>query len=354
MNAAKSSQGMFITLSQTPNAKLTQANTSGVSSRRGKRKSKQAARKNGNTSEIEVKEARRPIKGKFFKRAGKYALDEAIKQERNEVEEQQLENIKTWHNKTVGAAPPLALAITLPQGQGQKRKREPSSLDPEGDEENTRPAKRQEWAFNIDPALLHLGGSGEASNAFVDSAPELGPLDPFVNSPRRPSEAPELPAQIHNPGAHEFEFGQHIDVSTIANEGSSGPDEETPLYMDPLAAAGPYYLNHPQLQAFAKEQLSDHEVDFRWIRPRSQMDEVSIRAALQYTRKDCRERLGVSTLDVPSTSWETYSHQYLEIQAFFRQLGGYLGGDEEVPSLVCLEAWDGGFDDWKAPSVELD
>ena len=305
-------------------------------------------------TEIEPDEAKRPNKGKSLNRARKHALGEPTRQKRNEVKGQRSERHKAQHNEIMGAAPLLALAIPLPQGQGRKRKREPSSLDPESEEENTRPAKRQEWASNIDPALLHLGSSGEASNAFVGSAPDFGPFDPFVNSPSRQSEVPELPEQIHNSDDQEFGFGQDSDISTITNEGSSGPVEETPLYMDPPAATGPYYLNAAQLQAFAEEQLLNHEVDFRWIRPRNQTDEVSIRAALQYTRKDCRERLGVQPLHVPSTPWETYSHQYLEMQAFFRQLWGYIAGAEEAPRLVCLEAWDGGFDGWKAPSVELD
>lgn len=41
---------MFITLSQTPIAKLTQENPSGVSSWRGRRKAKQAAKKNENAT----------------------------------------------------------------------------------------------------------------------------------------------------------------------------------------------------------------------------------------------------------------------------------------------------------------
>ncbi|MCJ1271473.1 hypothetical protein MMC22_011374 [Lobaria immixta] len=305
-------------------------------------------------TEIEADEARRPSKGKFLNRARRHALDNATRQKRNEVEEQRSGKSKARHKEIIGAAPLLALAIPLPQGQGRKRKREPSSLDPESEEKNTRAAKRQEWAFNIDPALLHLGSSGEASSAFVGSAPDFGPFDPFVNSPSRQSETPGLLEQIHSSDDQEFEFGQDSDVSTITDEGSSGPVEETPLYMDPPAATGPYYLNAAQLQAFAEEQLLSHEVDFRWIRPRNQTDEVSIRAAVQYTRKDCRERLGVQPLHVPSTPWETYSHQYLEMQAFFRQLWGYIAVGEEAPSLVCLEAWDGGFDGWKAPSADLD
>ena len=48
-------------------------------------------------------------------------------------------------------------------------------------------------------------------------------------------------------------YGQEFDVSTIANEDSGGPVEETPLYMDPPAATGPYYLSHAQLQALRRE-----------------------------------------------------------------------------------------------------
>ena len=263
-------------------------------------------------TEIEADEARRPNKGKFPNRVRKHALDESKRQKRNEIEEQRSEKLKARQNEIMGAAPLLPLAIPLPQGQGRKRKREPSSLDPESEEENTRSAKRQEWAFNIDPALLHVEGSVEASNAFVGSAPDFGPFDPFVNSPSRQNEIPELPEQIHNSDDQEFGFGQVSDVSKITNEGSRGSVEETPLYMDQLAATEPYYLNSDsaQLQAFAEKQLLSHEVDCCWVRPGNQMDEVSIRAALHYTREDCRERLGVKIR-------ETYSHQYLEIQAFF-------------------------------------
>lgn len=56
MNAAKSSHGMFITPSQTPNAKLTQATTSGVSSRRGTRKAKQAAKKDETSASLSAQQ----------------------------------------------------------------------------------------------------------------------------------------------------------------------------------------------------------------------------------------------------------------------------------------------------------
>lgn len=59
------------------------------------------------------------------------------------------------------------------------------------------------------------------------------------------------------------------------NEDRSGPVEETPLYIDPPAATGSYYLNHAKLQAFAEEQLSDSGVNFQFIRPLNEMDENS-------------------------------------------------------------------------------
>ncbi|MCJ1262954.1 hypothetical protein MMC22_002824 [Lobaria immixta] len=239
--------------------KNSQENTSEISSRRGKRKAKQAAKKNGNankntnaslsaqqlTINIEVSsdgktrivsggmeykigngwisaiddenstenfrdltdigadEARRPNRGKFLNRARKHALDEFTRQKRNEIEEQRSEKLEARHNEIMGAAPLLALAIPLPQGQSRKRKREPSSLDPESEEENTRSAKRQEWAFNIDPALLHVEGSVEASNAFVGSAPDFGLFDPFFKQSKPAKRDPGTPRtnpQLRRPG----------------------------------------------------------------------------------------------------------------------------------------------------------
>ena len=318
-------------------------------------------------TKIETREARRLNKGKFLNRAGNNALDETTRRERDEVEEQRSEKLVARHNAIVGAAPLLALEIPAPRVQGQKRKRAQRLLDPEDEEENTRPAKRQKWAANIDPALSHAGSSMDADNRFVSSALDFDPSNHFdstwrrpngidgpgrINSLRHQSEAPEFPAQTPKSEPQELGFGQEFDASTISNEDDSGPVEETPLYMDPPAVTGPYFLSHAQRQALAEAQLSDQGVDFRSMRPISEADENSIQLALYHTREDCRQRLGLNTLDIPSTAWETYSHQYLEIQRFFEQLWAQVAGGEEVPQLFFLEAWRGGFDGWMASAVE--
>lgn len=74
--------------------------------------------------------------------------------------------------------------------------------------------------------------------------------------------------------------------------------------------------------------------------------------ALRYTRLDCRYRLRLRDLEIPSTPWETYSNQYLEIQRFFEQLWTHSGKGDEPPVLVFLEPWGGDFDSWKALSIE--
>ncbi|MCJ1264413.1 hypothetical protein MMC22_004284 [Lobaria immixta] len=302
-------------------------------------------------TKIETKEARRLNKGKFLNRAGKKALDDATRQERDEVEEQRSEKLVARHNEIVGAAPLLAVELPAPQRQDRKRKRAQSSLDLEGEEENTRPAKRQECATNIDPALLHAGSSGDTGNSTWRRPNGIdGPGR--TDSLRQQSEAPEILAQTPNSEPQELGFGQEFDASTSANEDDSGPVEETPLYMDPPAVTGPYFLSHAQRQALAEAQLSDQRVDFRFIHPINETDENSIQLALYHTREDCRQRLGLNTLDIPSTSWETYSHQYLEIQGFFEQLWAQVAGGEEAPVLFFLEAWGGGFDGWVAPAVE--
>lgn len=74
----------------------------------------------------------------------------------------------------------------------------------------------------------------------------------------------------------------------------------------------------------------------------NEMDENSIQRALYYTREDCRERLGLSTLDIPSTPWETYSHLYLEIQKFLSSSGLMLLVARKFPSYCFWKLGAGG------------
>lgn len=314
---------------------------------------------------LEVKRAREPNKGSFLKRAGRRALDEATRQERNRLEEKRSENLEAKHNQMVGAAPLPALVIPAPQRQGEKWKRQESPFEPEDEGENTRPPKRQQRAVNIDPTQLDAESSGDGTVAFHGPELDYDPLSPpntvwngpndtsglgQVNSLRHQGEGPELQIQNQNSDPQEFGFGEGC--STLGYEDGRAQAEHTPRHMEqPAVERLPLYFNDAQWQAFTQKQLSDNEVDFRFIRPTNQTDEISIHIALYYTRANSRSWLGVEALDIPSTPWETYAFRYLEINEFFKKLWGQYRGDE-TPQLFFLEAWTGGFDGWETPSKE--
>lgn len=268
----------------------------------------------------EVEEAKDPNKRKFPKRAGKRALDEATRQERDEVEQRRRSRLIVQHEEIIGVAPSPAPVDPAPRIQKQKRKRAESLLDSADEEETTRPSKRQDFAIDVGSKLLGAGSSRD--HGF----------------------------QTQFPVTEEFEIGHGFDDWTFSREVET---EHMPLYTEqPAPESFPNPHNNQPRQASAEEPLPD---DFRFVRPTNEMEELSIQEALNCTREDCRKRIGVN-LDIPSTTWETYAYQYLEIEGFFNQLwpctlDGQAG--EEAPVLPFFEPWGGDFEGWKAQCVFL-
>lgn len=197
----------------------------------------------------EVRNARFPNNGKFPKRAGKRALDEATRQQRDEVKEQRSRKREAQFSEIVGAAPLTAIANPALQIQGQKRKRPQSPLNSEGEDESTRPAKRQQWAANIDPALLHAGSPRDNSAAFVTSGLGFNQSDP-----KQQSEIPELLIQARNPDEQEFELVPDSETPGFAQGGSNGKAEQVSIYPEPPAAQiWSYHFDEAQGQAFTRE-----------------------------------------------------------------------------------------------------
>ncbi|MCJ1269177.1 hypothetical protein MMC22_009066 [Lobaria immixta] len=297
---------------------------------------------------FEVRKARFPNKGKFLKRAGKRALDEGTRQQRDKVEKQRSGKRKAQYSEIVGAAPLTTIANPALQIQRQKRKRPQSSLNSEGEDESTRPAKRQQWAGNIDPTLLRAEDPRDNTEAFVTSG-----LGFNQSNPKQQSEIPELPTQAQNPDDQKLELEQDSEISGFAQAGSNGEAEQAPMDPElPGAQISPYHFDEAQGQAFASKQSLDQDTDFRFVYPTNETKGFSIQMALRCTRLDCRYRLRLRDLEIPSTHWETYSNQYMEIQGLFEQLWTHSGKGEEPPVLVFLEPWGGDFDSWKALSIE--
>lgn len=297
----------------------------------------------------EVEQAGAANEGNFPERAGERALDDETRQQRNEVRRKRSEILLAQHNEIVGRAPLVNLAT---EGRGQKRKRAQSSLDPENQEQNPRPAKRPEWAANIDPRLWDFGSSGDASAPVVGSAPafenasnSIGGLGQ-TNEPSNQNEIPEFPVGKPNPEVQAFRFEEDPGLSEFAREGSSG-FEYTPLYEErPAAKNAPYYLTDAQWQILVKQQDPDHEGDFRFVPPTNEWEEHSIQMALHYTREDCYNQLG-ERVRLRSTPGKCYWEQYQEMAATFRRHGG-----SQAHALFFLERWDGDLHSWKAPSIE--
>lgn len=77
-----------------------------------------------------------------------------------------------------------------------------------------------------------------------------------VTQPTNHSQVPILPVEYQNPADQEFGFGEDI----MASEGGCWQSEDRSIYAEqPTPQNGPYYLNHAQMQAFARAQVSDWE-----------------------------------------------------------------------------------------------
>lgn len=194
----------------------------------------------------EVEQAKAPNKGNFLERAGRRALDDVTRQNRNQNEQKRSKQLLAQHEKTVGAALQPALLNPAPRRREPKRKRAESSSIPEDEGEDTRPAKRLEWADNIDPKLRESGLPVDARGTFVGPAPAVCNASNGtsglgqVNSPPQQGEVPELQVQVQISEIEEFEV----------------EPEYPPLDMEqPAANRPPYYYNSEQLKAFAKRQI---------------------------------------------------------------------------------------------------
>ncbi|MCJ1462452.1 hypothetical protein MMC07_001053 [Pseudocyphellaria aurata] len=113
-----------------------------------------------------------------------------------------------------------------------------------------------------------------------------------------------------------------------------------------LSVQKPDDANAAPWRPLAREHSSDPRVDFRFVRPTNTIDELSVHMALQYTRDDCRARLGAN-LELRTTPSESYAYQYREIEDIFNRLWRFHKG--KAPRLIYVEAWGGGFDGWKRP-----
>lgn len=297
----------------------------------------------------EVEQAGAANAGNFRERAGERALDDETRQQRNEVRQKRSKILLARHIEIMGDTSLVNLA---PGGRGQKRKRAQSSSDPEDEEQNARPAKRPEWAANIDPRLWGFRSSGDASVPVVGSAPasenasnSIGGLG-RMNRPSNQNEIPEFTVGNPNSEVQAFRFEEDLGLSEFAREGSSG-FEYTPLYEErPAAKNAPYYLNDAQWQTLVKKQAADDEVDFRLVRPTNECEQNSIQMALHYTRKDCHNQLG-ARVRLRSSPGKCYWDQYQEILKTFRRYRG-----SQVPALIFLEKWGGDLHSWKARSIE--
>lgn len=211
----------------------------------------------------EVKEAKAANKGKFLNRAGAQALDEATRQERDEVEQQRSRKLLNEHNEIVGAAPLAGIANPARRSQGRKRKRAERALGSEDEEEDTRPLKRQERPANLDPRLWDAEVPGHGASIFRSGpAVRSGSIGlGEVSPPRNHSQVLELPVEHQSPVDQEFEFGE----DNMASEGDCWQSEDRSIYAEPATNNLPYYLNHAQLQAFARAQVPDWESDFHSV-----------------------------------------------------------------------------------------
>lgn len=296
----------------------------------------------------EVKQMKAPNKGNFLSRAGPRGLDEATRQQRNQIEQDRSPKLRAQHDEIVGAGTFPALTNLVLRTRVQKRKRAESSLDSESEEENPRPAKRQERSVNIDQPLSGARSSANASGSVVGSRPAFKSASNATSGLGQVrSAAPKSLVQYQPPNVNEFRLGQDFDM---LDEGSCGPAEETPLYAEQPATGGsPYYLTRRQWQALIKEQ-NNGQPDFRFVFPANESERNSIQAALRYTREHFWEQLGTD-VEIQSTPGETYHRQYQEILATYRYLWS-LHEDGRAPVLRFLQAWGGDFDNWTAPSIE--
>ncbi|MCJ1469146.1 hypothetical protein MMC07_007779 [Pseudocyphellaria aurata] len=126
-------------------------------------------------TKIEVERARDANKGKYLKRAGKRALDDTTRDERNQVEERRKEKLLEEHIKTFGAEPRPAIDPT-PQGRTQKRKRGENPAEAEDEEEHNRPSKRKvpqtrsSRARNLEE---HVQAQGAAPRPAIEPTPQV-------------------------------------------------------------------------------------------------------------------------------------------------------------------------------------
>lgn len=206
----------------------------------------------------EVNEAKTGNKGKFLKRAGAQALDQATRQQRDEVEQQRSRRLLKQHNEIVGAAPLAAVANPACRSQGQKRKRAESGLGSEDEEEDTRPRKRHRRPCNLESRLWDAENPGHGESVFrpgPDDRDIMTWLDQISQSTDH-SQVPILPVEGQSPVDQDFGFGE----DNMASEGGSRQSEDISIYAEqPTPPNGPYYLNHAQLQAFARAQFSNWE-----------------------------------------------------------------------------------------------
>lgn len=184
------------------------------------------------------------------------------------------------------------------------------------------------------------GTMGGVDPLFVDSAPAFDHVPEFTSEPDQENgphddwEVPGSPAQTENFGVEEcdvgedFEFdgGEDSGTSASSQEDSDGEAEDTPSFEEQPA--------QPQ---------ADQKPDFRFADPQSVHDRASIQYALSCTRDDCRARLGVDTMGIPTTPELCYALQWLEIQKRFAERWP-LRGEGETPVLFQLQAWTDNFD----------
>ncbi|MCJ1422810.1 hypothetical protein MMC29_000690 [Sticta canariensis] len=209
----------------------------------------------------EVKEAKAGNKGKYLNRAGAQALDQTTRQQRDEVEQQRSRKLLNKHNEIVRAPPLAAIVNPACQSEGRKRKRAESALGSEDEEEDTCPLKRQKRPANLDLRLRDAENPGHGASNF-----RTGPANQSVmiwldqvSQPTDHSQVPVLPVEYQSPVEQEFGFGE----DDMASEGGCWQSEDRSIYAEqPTPQNGPYYLNHAQLQAFARAQVPDWERDF--------------------------------------------------------------------------------------------
>lgn len=314
----------------------------------------------------EVLQAQNPNQGQYLNRAGERALDATTRQQRDEVKRQREDKLLAEHNELVGVAP-LEAMVNVPvirgkKPRGQKRKR--GETAPQDEEENGRSPKRgpkdgksagavplgqssgsqagdekenappevdlEDLDANIDPQLRFLGGFegfGLFDGRFPSLEPAGGGIAPAADDDWEVPEHP--PIDIRELKDIDPTFASWADPhqgrsSKRPPGGDGDPSDDDDPDPDPI----------PQ------------DLDFRFADPESVHDEASIQYALVRTRADCRARLGMPNMRLPTTPTCCYVVQWLQIQRRFADVWRLLG-DVKVPTLVQLDAWTRHFDGWK-------